>query len=60
MEMGNETKSGPLTSLEGTDGKVPDPKYGKNNYLPGPGGILLIIIAIMTIIATILRVFYGM
>jgi hypothetical protein len=53
MEMDNEEHSGPMTSLEGADGKVPDDKYGKNNFLPGPGGILLIIVAILAVVCGI-------
>ncbi|MFA6471223.1 MAG: hypothetical protein WCU00_04195 [Candidatus Latescibacterota bacterium] len=48
--MGDKKNSGPLTSLEGADGKVPDAKYDKNNFLPGPGGILLIIVAILAVV----------
>jgi hypothetical protein len=48
--MADEKSSGPMTSLQGTDGKVPDQKFGKNNFLSGWGGILLIIVVIMAVL----------
>lgn len=52
--MENEKRPGPTTSLMGTDGKVPDSKYGNgNNNLSGPGGIVLIIIVVLAVIAGI-------
>ncbi|MFA6471224.1 MAG: hypothetical protein WCU00_04200 [Candidatus Latescibacterota bacterium] len=52
--MDNEEHSGPLTSLEGTDGKVPDSKYDNkysNNFQSGPGGILVIAVILIFVFA---------
>ena len=52
--MDNEEHSGPLTSLEGTDGKMPDSKYDdkySSNFQSGPGGILVIAVILIFVFA---------
>jgi hypothetical protein len=47
--MTDKKSSSPMTSLQGSDGKVPDPKFVKNNFLSGWGGILLIIVVFLAV-----------
>ncbi len=51
--MTNSNRPGPITSLMGADGKVPDSKFNLNKFLPGPETIVMLIIAIIVI-------FWGM
>jgi hypothetical protein len=52
--MADGNRPGPLTSLMGANGKVPDSKFSFNKFIPGPEGIMLIIIAIIVVILAVL------
>ncbi len=48
--MRSQNRPGPITSLMGADGKVPDSKFSLNKFIPGPEVVMLLIIVVIVVV----------